>query len=429
MFQQNGLSLDQAPPITVVFRFFFAASLFGILAGLLILFYQNDIFDASSVAATTLTHTLTLGVMASFMLGALFQMLPVIAGVVIPAPTQKSWWVQVPFILGTIALLVAFNMPRYPYLYWLASLLLGTSLLSIAGLMLANLVKIAYHTPSSRGMILALLSFTVLIVLALYLAFSLGGLAAGAHYSEIKEAHYTFGLFGWITLLIISISFQVIEMFYVTPPYPKPITKYLTITILLLLVAKTMLPLLIPASTLPISILLAFLFIGFAALTLYRLTQRKRPLADATIWFWRMGMTSLILSMLFWLLSLAAPQYEIKAVSYIAFASFALSIVFAMLYKIVPFLTWFHLNAQGYFTAPMMHEVIHPKTAKKHFWIHLAAIATLILSLLVEKVIFVSGALTILSFGWVAWQITHAHLLYRKTEATGEKFDMGNMGS
>ncbi len=112
-----------------------------------------------------------------------------------------------------------------------------------------------------------------------------------------------------------------------------------------------------------------------------------------------------------------------------AAASFALSIVFAMLHKIVPFLTWFHLNAQGYFTAPMMHEVIHPKTAKKRFWIHLAAIATLILSLLVEQVIFVSGALTILSFGWVAWQITHAHLLYRKTEATGEKFDMGNMGS
>jgi hypothetical protein len=36
-----------------------------------------------------------------------------------------------------------------------------------------------------------------------------------------------------------------------------------------------------------------------------------------------------------------------------------------------------------------------------------------------------AGALTILSFGWVAWQIAHAHLLYKKTEETGEKFDMG----
>jgi len=427
MFQQNGLSLDQAPPIHVVFRFFFGASLFGLLAGLLILFYQNTIFDASSVGAVTLTHTLTLGVMASFMLGALFQMLPVIAGIVISAPTQKSWWVQIPFVLGTITLLFAFNLPQYYHLYWLASLLLGASLLSIVAIMLKNLLDIAHHTPSSKGMMLALVSFAVLIFLALYLTFSLSGLAEGDYYSEVKEAHYSFGLFGWIALLIISISFQVIEMFYVTPPYPKTVTKYLTLSILLLLATKALL--LHPASNAAhlVDILLALFFIGFAALTLYRLTQRKRPLADATIWFWRLGMASLIASMLFWILSLLTPQSEIKALSYIAFTSFTLSVVFAMFYKIVPFLTWFHLNAQGYFTAPMMHEVIHPKTAKKHFWIHLTAIAALVLSLMVKKLILVAGVLTILSFGWVTWQIIHAHLLYKKTQETGEKFEM-NMG-
>ena len=427
MFQQNGLSLDQAPPISVVFRFFFGASLFGMLAGFLILFYQNTIFDASSVGALTLTHTLTLGVMASFMLGALFQMLPVIAGVVITAPTQKSWWIQLPFILGTITLLFAFNLPRYPHLYWLASLLLGTSLLSIAGIMLKNLAGIAYHTPSSRGMMLALISFVMLVIPALYLTFTLSGLTEGIYYSEVKEAHYSFGLFGWITLLIVSISFQVIEMFYVTPPYPKWITSYLTPGILLLLLGKALSLHLAPAAAHTADALLALIYIGFAALTLYRLTQRKRPLADATIWFWRMGMTSLIGAMLLWLLSMATPQSEIRALSTIAFVSFALSVVFAMFYKIVPFLTWFHLNAQGYYTAPMMHEVIHPKTAKKHFWIHLAAILSLLASLWIEPAIYLAGALTILSFGWVAWQIIHAHLLYRKTEKSGEKFDMGSM--
>jgi hypothetical protein len=274
MFQQNGLSLDQAPPIHVVFRFFFGASLFGLLAGLLILFYQNTIFDASSVGAVTLTHTLTLGVMASFMLGALFQMLPVIAGIVISAPTQKSWWVQIPFVLGTITLLFAFNLPQYYHLYWLASLLLGASLLSIVAIMLKNLLDIAHHTPSSKGMMLALVSFAVLIFLALYLTFSLSGLAEGDYYSEVKEAHYSFGLFGWIALLIISISFQVIEMFYVTPPYPKTVTKYLTLSILLLLIAKAILLRPAPNAAHLVDILLALFFIGFAALTLYRLTQR-----------------------------------------------------------------------------------------------------------------------------------------------------------
>lgn len=428
MFQQNGLSLDQAPPISVVFRFFFSASLFGILSGFLILFYQQEIFQPSSMAAVTLTHALTLGVMASFMLGALFQMLPVIAGVVIQSPVKKSWWIQAPFVLGTISLLFAFNLPHYHPLYWLASLLLGSSLLSVAILMLKNLSAIKNHTASSKGMIFALLSFAFVVILALYLTSSLGGLAEGSYYAPIKTAHYSFGLFGWITLLIVSISFQVIEMFYVTPPYPLPVSQYLTAIIFLLLLAKVPLALFIPGMTVAADILIALLFIGFAILTLYRLSQRKRPLADATIWFWRMGMGSLIISMFSWLLYRFFSLELAEGISFIMFASFALSVVFAMFYKIIPFLTWFHLNAQGYFTAPMMHEVIHPKTAKKHFWIHLGVIISLLGSLFIEKTLILSGLLTILSFGWVAYQIIHAHLLYKKTQETGEKFEMNMSG-
>ena len=426
MFQQNGLSLDQAPPISVVFRLFLMAALFGILAGLLILFYQETIFDPASVGAMTLTHTLTLGVMASFMLGALFQMLPVIAGVILESPIKRSWWIQTPFALGTITLLLAFNLPAYSQLYMIASLLLGTSLLGAIALMLSKLVSLSHHSASSRGMMVALLAFTMTIFLALYLTATLGGFADGDYYSQIKILHYHFGLLGWIALLIISISFQVVEMFYVTPPYPGILSRYLTGTILLLLLIKIPLILFLPSVVAAIDTTLALLLIIFAITTLYRFSQRKRPLADAAMWFWRLGMGSLILSMLLWIISRFASYPLLQSVAYIAFASFALSVVFAMFYKIVPFLTWFHLNAQGYYTAPMMHEVIHPKTAKKHFWIHLAAIVILVLSLFVGKLIFVAGVLAILSFGWIAYQIIHAHLLYRKTEATGEKFDMGS---
>ena len=115
----------------------------------------------------------------------------------------------------------------------------------------------------------------------------------------------------------------------------------------------------------------------------------------------------------------------VKLLSYILFVSFALSIVFAMFYKIVPFLTWFHLNSQGYFTAPMMHEVIHPKTAKKHLWIHLAVVIAFILSIFIPSLITVAGVLTITSFGWMGYQIIHANILYKKTQESGERFNIG----
>jgi len=426
MFSQNGLSLDQAPPISVVFRFFFSGALFGILSGILILLFKTDIFNAHNIEAIILTHTLTLGVMLSFMFAALFQMLPVIAGVILNSPIKKANWVQYPFILGVITLLFAFHTSM-SLLFGLASVLLGGSILTIATIMLKNLITLPHHSASSKGILLTLISLLIVILLALYLSGTLAGLFSGSYYMQVKEAHYSFGLFGWIALLIISISFQTIEMFYVTPSYPKIVNRTLPLSLLTLLIITSIIGLFNSTVWIVSNVLLALLLSSYALLTLKRLTQRKRPLTDATVWFWRMGLSSLILSMLLMAFSQFKEIAALQSLSYIFFATFALSIVFAMFYKIVPFLTWFHLNSQGYFTAPMMHEVIHPKTAKKHLYIHLTTIVTFILSIFIPQLILLAGLLTILSFGWMTYQIIHAHLLYNKTQKTGEKFDMGNM--
>ncbi|OQX49856.1 MAG: hypothetical protein B5M46_03170 [Epsilonproteobacteria bacterium 4484_20] len=426
MFNQNGLSLDQAPPISVVFRFFFSGAIFGILAGTLILLFGTDIFDAHSIQAVILTHTLTLGVMLSFMFAALFQMLPVIAGVKLTAPVQKANWLQYPFILGVIALLFAFKTAM-PLLYGLASLLLGGSIFYIVAVMLKNLFELVHHSASSKGMVIALLSLALVIILALYMTAALSGAINGTYFVQMREGHYSFGLFGWIALLIISISFQVIEMFYVTPPYPRIVSYHLPVILLGLLTPTFVAGLFVPSVWMVTDILLALLLSGYALLTLVRLTQKKRPLSDATIWFWRLGLVSLVFSMTTLVITLFTANETLKSLSYIFFAFFALSIVFAMFYKIVPFLTWFHLNSQGYFTAPMMHEVIHPKTANKHLYIHLATLVTFLLSLVIAPLIFLAGLLTILSFAWMTYQIIHAWKLYNHTQETGEKFEMGNI--
>jgi len=423
MFDQNGLSLDQAPPISVVFRFFLSGALFGMFAGITTLYFGTTIFDAANIEALIITHIFTLGVMLSFMFAALFQMLPVIAGVKLTSPIKKANAVQYPLLLGILSLLSAFYT-GIPILYTVASLLLGGSILAIGIIMLKNLVTLAHHSASSKGMTLALVSLVLLVTLALYLTMTLGGLISGTYYPPIKTAHYSFGLFGWVALLIISISFQVIEMFYVTPPYPNIISRTLPVTLLLTLLSGLIISLFLPSVWHTLTPLIALMLIGYALLTLKRLTQRKRPVTDATVWFWRLGLSLLILSMLATLYGYVNHIPKLQSVNYILFAGFALSIVFAMFYKIVPFLTWFHLNSQGYFTAPMMHEVIHPKTAKKHLYIHLATLVVFCLSVWVSFLVYLAGLLTVLSFGWMLWQIIHAWRLYIHTQKTGEKFEM-----
>ena len=423
MFDQNGLSLDQAPPISVVLRFFMSGALFGMLAGVLVLLFGTSIFHADTIQAVIFTHTLTLGVMLSFMFAALFQMLPVIAGVRLTAPTAKANLVQYPLLTGIITLLFAFYTGN-PLLFGIASVLLGLSILGIAFVMLKNLIKLPNHSPSSKGMTVALIALALLTILALYLTASLSGLTEGDYYTQLKTAHYSFGLFGWIALLIISISFQVIEMFYVTPSYPRLISGYFPLILLGVLVFAMLFSFVWQDVWLPATLLITLLLTGYALLTLRRLTQRKRPIADATVWLWRLGMVLLILSMTVTVVTRFFPLQPLQTLSYILYAGFALSIVFAMFYKIIPFLTWFHLNSQGYFTAPMMHEVIHPKTAMKHLYIHLATLVSFVLSVFVPTLIYLAGILTLLSFGWMLYQIIHAWRLYVHTQKTGEKFEM-----
>jgi hypothetical protein len=429
MFQNSGLSLDQAPPISVVLRFFLGGSLFGVAAGGWLLRQGPEALNPAAPEGLILTHLLTLGVMLSFMLGALFQMLPVLAGVAFRRPTIMAIRSQWPLVAGTLLLLGAFATASGA-LYLLAALLLGAGLLPVSVAMLRRLYDLPDHSPSSRGMGFSLYNLLLLFLVGVWLAAMMGGWTAGGDLLALRQLHLGLGLFGWIALLIVSVSFQVIEMFYVTPAYPKAYARWMPFALTGLLTLELVAALHLPAAIPFLESLVALLLLAHALLTLRRLSRRQRPLADATVWFWRTGMASLALAALLLVgRNLFGLPPALEESLYALFASFALSVVFAMSYKIVPFLVWFHLNAQGYLSAPMMHEVIHPRSAMRHLALHLTALfAALAAAWLTPGLWHVAGALLLLGFGWLALSIYRAWHLYLHVRATQESFDFGSMG-
>ena len=418
MFNQGGLSLDQAPPISVVLRFFVSGAVFGILTGVAMLYFGTQTLTPESTAARVTTHLLALGVMASFMLGALFQMLPVIAGVVLQNPIRKATFVHIAFLAGVLSLVGAF-LTNHTFLYTAAAILLASALLYASLIMIINLFNLQNHSSSSKGMLFALIAFTLTLIAALYLLTTLAGGMEGTYYLQIKEAHYSFALFGWVALLIVSISFQVVEMFYVTPAYPKIISNYFTATILTLLLLKVFG--IFQGFAHYIDLLIAVLFILYAAVTIHRLYKRKRPTSDATVWFWRLGMGLLIVTMLLLIAQNFTSNATVKQLAYGTFTLFALSIVFAMVYKIVPFLAWFHLSNQGYMKAPLMHDIIHPKRIKVHFYLHSALLVTFLFSFVIPALFYLCGILTLISFGWLLYHLGYAIYIYRHTQKHSEK--------
>ncbi|MFA7070388.1 MAG: hypothetical protein WC144_06065, partial [Sulfurimonas sp.] len=103
----EGLSLDQAPPISAPLRFFLSAPLFGVVAGVIMLFGDPTLLVSRFSSETILlTHVLTIGFLALIMFGALIQMLPVLAGVSIPKATLVSKISHFLISLGLILMIV-----------------------------------------------------------------------------------------------------------------------------------------------------------------------------------------------------------------------------------------------------------------------------------------------------------------------------------
>jgi hypothetical protein len=123
----------------------------------------------------------------------------------------------------------------------------------------------------------------------------------------------------------------------------------------------------------------------FALATLRLQTQRRRKLRDVTLDFWRLGLTSLIAVALLTpatMLEANPWRNETQLLLGLAFLlGFAASVVNGMLYKIVPFLGWFHLQAQtqaGASKIPNMKQFITDDAARRHFRLHLAAVVLLL---------------------------------------------------
>ena len=108
-----SLSFDQAPPISVPYRFFLVAPWFGVLAGLLLAWSGADAFASRwTPEALALTHLIALGFMLQAMSGALFQFIPVAVGGNVWRPRLVANAVQALLVLATLLLVAGLLFGR-----------------------------------------------------------------------------------------------------------------------------------------------------------------------------------------------------------------------------------------------------------------------------------------------------------------------------
>ena len=207
MLNSAALSLEQAPPVSIPVRFFLTAPLFGLAAALVALVYGPDLL-ASTWSPTVLafSHLLTLGFLSMVMCGAMLQMLPVVAAAPVPAVVAVGTLVHILLVLGT-------------------GLLAGTGFVLFLSATAVALKRAPGANATATGVGLALLSLAITVVVGLFLGSGLLGIGGLERMPDLVRGHIGWALSGWVGLLLLAVSYQVVPMFQVTPEYPAWMKK------------------------------------------------------------------------------------------------------------------------------------------------------------------------------------------------------------
>ncbi|MDE2344237.1 MAG: permease [Betaproteobacteria bacterium] len=418
-----GLSFQQAPPLSVPFRFFLTAPLFLLAAAALLFVQGPDLMTTRHSAATlAATHLLTLGFTSMIMCGALLQLLPVLGGVPLAHPARMAWLVHAPLVAGTVCLACAFMGGR-PLFFWLALAFLATAFGCFGLWLMRALQKIPEGGASIQGMRAALASLAVTVAFGLLLAASRSsGLAIP--YVGLSSLHPLWGLGGWTALLIVGLAYQLIPMFQLTAPYPARMTSRLMPALLLLLAGKT-LGAFVPGSAGKILSVMAGLgliagYLWFATVTWRLLAKRRRKVPDTTLQFWRLGLGMLALScgmaLLPELVGDDLPESWLLTLGVFVLPGFILCVIQGMLYKIVPFLTWFHLQSAypGLGIVPNVRDIHARFHAERQLALLAVALATLATSCWIPQLARVAGLLWMVYAAWLEINVLQAAHIFRK---------------
>ncbi len=421
-----ALSFEQAPPISVPYRFFLTAPLFGAVAGLILAWLGPAAFESRwSPGALAMTHLMVVDFMLQAMCGSLLQFVAVVAGANIWRPRLVATVVHPLITAGAVFLATAFLLQQ-PLLFLLAALVFATAL----GLFLTVMAIALLHTPavgmSIHVLRLAVLGLLVTVVLGATLAVTLGlqkSLQPEWSLLALINVHLAWGLGGWALMLVIGVSYLVVPMFQLTPAYPIWLTRLVPAGLFLVLClwSLQLLPGTGAAQAWQSGVALAGMLLAglFAVATLWLQSRRRRRQADVTFVFWRGAMLALLGLAASWLLFEALPQLGSHAraplwLGVLALPGVFLSVIMGMLYKIMPFLNWLHLQRQGGIAMPPpnMKQMIPERAMRAQMRLHFTAFGLLLAAVLWPALALPAGLAFAASCLWLEWNLVGAARLY-----------------
>jgi len=306
---------------------------------------------------------------------------------------------------------------------------LGGGFLSILSAIAISLKGVGHFTATVRGIATSIFFAFAIVLMGLYLLYGFITQDITQLHMIVTNIHSVWAIFGFGVILIIGVAFQILPMFYVAPKFKRFCKKRVVWLITTGLMLWLFLSVFYEEYTLFAKSWIALFIWAFATTVWLKLSKRRRPISDVTVWYWRVASVFLTLGSFVWIFGEYFKNEYIVMVAILIGGGFILSIMVGMLYKIVPFLVWFHLNAQGYMSIPTMNEMINKNLARLQFVLQIGALVGFIFSFYIPEMLKMSALSFIASMMILEYNIIVPTIVYIKTKKTKPDFDMSAFAS
>jgi cbb3-type cytochrome oxidase subunit 1 len=394
---QSTIATELAPPFRLVLIHF----LVGLVAFLLLhifLVVESPWFSGHYFQPHLLglTHLAALGWITLIMMGAMYQLVPVVLQV-------RIWSVRLAEITFWIFCIGALGLVSHMWTYAThLGMVISAALVVLAYWlfilnMLATMAGVKEWDLTGLHLLTALLFIFVASALGLLLAFNLYKPFLVMDHLRLLGIHAHLAFLGWVTLVVMGVAYKLIPMFSLAHGVPKWLSRWAYVLTSVGTVGLAVAWYFGGPRILEIiysGILTAGIFSFLVQMArIFKNRMRKKldvGLQHTVVSFVMLGLLPVAGVTLLLLKPSVTQENGLNwplTYGFLGFYGFVGFIIVGQLYKIFPFLVWFHRYSDrvGHQAVPLLKDMFSERLASSQFWLMLIAFVVALIGVLLQN--------------------------------------------
>ncbi|GIV45880.1 MAG: hypothetical protein KatS3mg036_0698 [Ignavibacterium sp.] len=405
MIQNNQIASAYSPPFRIVAKYFITAIISFVIFNLLLTLNYEDISGHHfQPKILSVTHIATLGFITMIIFGAMFQLVPVVLEVKLFSTilAEIQFWI---FSLGIVLLVYKFWHFGSSLSFTLPAVLLNTAMLIFSVNIIASMVKVKKWNLTGTYLASSIFWLLTTAVAGLLLSINLDTPFIKLNHLQYLKLHVITAFVGWVGMVVMGVSFKLIPMFTLSHDYKLNLANWAVVLINIGLLGVNWI-MHYPDTQFYNAIFGSMIFAGMLLYLIqiyiiFRKRIRKKldvGLKLTAIALFILGITTLLnFSFLFFNYENVINLTLVYGILFLV--GFASTLIVGQMYKIVPFLVWYHKYSSkvGIEKVPMLKDMFNENLAEFQLYLMITGLVIAIISLSFQlKVLLLFGFLILL---------------------------------